>query len=237
MNSKILFLLMASGMTSAFPFEQDSFDIGGKKLTIGFIGHGSIVLEYDKTVIQVDPYGKLADYATLPKADIILVTHEHPDHLDPDAVAKVTKPGTLIIANAKAAAQLPKAVTMANGDTKKIGAIEIKAVPAYNTTPERLQFHPKGNVNGYILTIGGKKIYIAGDTEDIPEMRALKDIYIAFLPMNLPYTMTPEQVAEAAKAFRPRILYPYHRYESDPDRVVELLKNEKDIEVRIRKMK
>ena len=126
---------------------------------------------------------------------------------------------------------------MKNGDVQNLLGLKIEAVPAYNTTEGRSRFHPKGRDNGYILTLGGKRIYIAGDTEDTPEMKQLKDIEIAFLPMNQPYTMTPAQVAAAAKAFRPSVLYPYHFDDTDVSELVNLLKGESDIEVRIRQMK
>jgi len=129
---------------------------------------------------------------------------------------------------------------MHNGDTRLFGSIKIEAVPAYNLVngpAEGKVFHPKGQGNGYVLTVGDKRIYIAGDTENTPEMKALQNIDIAFLPMNLPYTMTPEMVADAVKAFKPKILYPYHFGDTKTDKLIELLKDNKEIEVRIRKMK
>jgi len=125
---------------------------------------------------------------------------------------------------------------MKNGDTATIKGVGIEAVAAYNTTPSRVQYHPKGRDNGYLLTLGGTRVYIAGDTEDIPELRGLKDIDVAFLPMNLPFTMTPEQVASAARAFRPTVLYPYHYGETNVTLLQELLKGERGIEVRVRPM-
>ena len=129
---------------------------------------------------------------------------------------------------------------MRNGDVKTIKGIKIEAVPAYNIVHKRDNgepFHPKGAGNGYVIHFGDKKVYIAGDTENIPEMKELKDIDIAFLPMNLHYTMTPEMVAGAAKSFMPKILYPYHYGETDVSKIVDLMKDTKDVEVRIRKMK
>ena len=128
---------------------------------------------------------------------------------------------------------------MENGDAKTIHGITVEAVPAYNIVHKRSSgdpFHPKGQGNGYVLTFGDTRVYVAGDTENIPEMKKLRDIDVAFLPMNLPYTMTPEMVADAAKAFEPRILYPYHYGETQTDELIELLKDAGDIEVRIRKM-
>jgi L-ascorbate metabolism protein UlaG (beta-lactamase superfamily) len=173
------------------------------------------------------------DYGSFPKAGLVLVTHEHGDHLDPKAIDAVRTADTKIICNAASARNLAGALVMKNGDTQEIAGISIEAVPAYN--PDKA-FHPKGNGNGYILTFGDKRIYVAGDTENIPEMKTLKNIEAAFLPMNQPYTMTPEQVVDAAKAFRPRVLYPYHYQfgDSDTGKLADLMKGEKDIELRIR---
>jgi L-ascorbate metabolism protein UlaG (beta-lactamase superfamily) len=185
-------------------------------------------------VIHVDPVRREAEYSKLPKADLILITHEHGDHLDGAAVSQISKKGTLVLANEASAKKLEGAQILRNGETKMVHGIKIEAVPAYNTTSGRDRFHPKGRDNGYILTIGDERIYIAGDTEDTPEMKALKDITIAFLPMNQPYTMVPEQVAEGAKAFRPKILYPYHFGDTDTERLTALMKDVPEIEVRIR---
>jgi len=229
--------LAASSLGAEEPPQTDSVPLSGGNLKISFLGHATLMLDWNGWVIHVDPVSAEADYARLPKADLVLVTHEHSDHLDAALVKRISKPGTVVVANAVAAAQLPGAVALRNGDRKKVGAVEIEAVPAYNTTPGHAGYHPKGGRdNGYLLTIGGKRIYVAGDTENTPEMKALKDVYIAFLPMNQPYTMTPEQVADAARAFRPQILYPYHTGETDTRRLVELLKGS-GIDVRIRDLK
>jgi L-ascorbate metabolism protein UlaG (beta-lactamase superfamily) len=129
---------------------------------------------------------------------------------------------------------------MKNGDSKTIEGILIEAVPAYNITHKRdtgEPFHPRGNGNGYVITFGDKRVYVAGDTENVPEMKALKNIDIAFLPMNLPYTMTPEMVAGAAEMFKPKVLYPYHTGETDIAKLTALLRDQKETEVRIRSMK
>ena len=215
-------------------YQEDVFKTSGGDLKITFIGHGTLMLNYAGKVIQVDPVSMYADYTTLPKADLILVTHEHMDHLDPKAIQALSTPGTVIVCNQASAKSLPNATVMKNGDEKTAAGIKIEAVPAYN--PEK-QFHPKGNGNGYVLTFGDKRVFIAGDTENVPEIKALKNIDVAFLPMNLPYTMTPEQVADVAKAMRPKILYPYHFGQTDTGRLVDLLKDEKGIEVRIRDLK
>ncbi|MCX6567756.1 MAG: MBL fold metallo-hydrolase [Candidatus Aminicenantes bacterium] len=219
--------------------EKDIIPTSRGDLEITFLGHGSLMMRFGGNTIHIDPYGEVADYGSLPKADLVLVTHEHFDHLDPKAFQAVLKPGTTVIAAKACAGKLPNALIMANGDTRTALGLSIEAVPAYNIVnkrPDGNAFHPKGSGNGYIVTFGDKRVYIAGDTENTPEMKALKMIDIAFLPMNMPYTMTPEMVADAARAFRPKILYPYHFGDTDTSRLVKLLQGEKGIEVRIRKL-
>jgi L-ascorbate metabolism protein UlaG (beta-lactamase superfamily) len=220
-------------------FETDSLPTSAGHLSITFLGHASLLMVLNNKNIFIDPFGQVADYSILPKADIILSTHEHFDHLDPQALAAISTPETILVLNPAGTRQVSKGITMRNGDIKTVVGLHIQAVPAYNTIHKREDgqpFHPKGEGNGYILTLGNMRLYIAGDTENIPEMKELQDIDVAFLPMNLPYTMTPEMVADAVKAFRPRILYPYHYGNTDTSKLVELLKDEKDIEVRIRKL-
>jgi len=231
-----LALFPASASEAQSGFEADSFPVQGGSLRITFIGHATLMLEVKGFIVHVDPVGRYADYAALPKGDLVLVTHEHSDHLDTAAVDKIRKKGTVIIANPSSARSLPGAVALKNGDSRQVQGITVFAVPAYNTTPERVKFHPPGRDNGYILELGDKRVYIAGDSEDTPEMKKLERIDIAFLPMNLPYTMTPEQVAAAARAFRPKVLYPYHYGDTDASRLLTLLAGEKGIEVRIRKL-
>jgi len=220
-------------------YEVDTFHTSAGELTIYFLGHGTLYFEFGDMVIHVDPIYRYADYTEMPKADLILVTHEHGDHLDKTAIADLTKKNTVIILTEECKKTVEAGQVMKNGDTQTVQDIKIEAVPAYNIVNKRqgdIPFHPKGEGNGYILTLGDKRIYIAGDTENTPEMKALTDIDIAFLPMNLPYTMSPEMVADAAKSFRPKILYPYHFGKTDTSKLVELLKDEADIEVRIRNM-
>ena len=220
-------------------FESDSFNTSRGSLKITFIGHGSVMFEFDGKIIHVDPYGKMADYTKLPKADLILITHEHQDHLDMNALAILRTPATEIVVTETVAGRITGGMVMHNGDERTVMGLKIEAVPAYNLVhmrSEGVPFHPKGVGNGYIVTFGDKRVYLAGDTENIPEMKNLKGIDIAFLPMNLPYTMTPEMVADAARSFKPKILYPYHFGDTDTSRIVDLLKDEKEIEIRIRKM-
>jgi L-ascorbate metabolism protein UlaG (beta-lactamase superfamily) len=198
------------------------------------------MMAYAGKTIHVDPFGKLADYAKLPKADVILVTHHHGDHFDLDALDKVRTKETIVVLTETCAKKLEGGVVMRNGDVRKIGGIEVEAVPAYNIEHKRENgepYHPKGEGNGYVLTFGATRVYIAGDTENTPEMKALKRIDCAFLPMNLPYTMTPEMVADAARAFAPKVLYPYHYGDTDVTKLAALLEGEKGIEVRVRSMK
>jgi L-ascorbate metabolism protein UlaG (beta-lactamase superfamily) len=195
------------------------------------------MFQHQGKVIHIDPVGREGDYTSLPDADLILVTHEHGDHLDPDAIAEIRKEGTVIAVSQSCQGRLEGAQVMHNGDEAVLAGFPVEAVPAYNIVHMRGQgqpYHPKGNGNGYIITFGDTRVYVAGDTENIPEMKNLKDIDIAFLPMNLPYTMTPEMVADAARAFRPRILYPYHMGETDPGQLVALLAGEDWVDVRIR---
>jgi L-ascorbate metabolism protein UlaG (beta-lactamase superfamily) len=220
-------------------FETDLFPSSAGELSITFLGHASLLINFNGNNIHVDPFGQVADYSKLPKADIILCTHEHRDHLDPKALALIRTLTTLIVLNPAGAAQIDGSIAMRNGDKKIVSGLPIEVVPAYNLIHKREDgnpFHPKGIGNGYILTFGNIRLYLAGDTENIPEMTSLHDIDVAFLPMNLPYTMTPEMVADAAMKFKPRILYPYHYGNTDTSKLVELLKTEKGIEIRIRKM-
>jgi len=219
-------------------FEQDSFETGKGKLTITFIGHGTLMIKAGQTVIHVDPVTQQADYSLLPKGDIILITHEHGDHLDKKALALISQPSTKTFISQSCSGKVENATVLKNGDEQLIGDIAIKAVPAYNIVNKSNgnPYHPKGNGNGYVIAFGGKRIYVAGDTENIPEMADLKNIDIAFLPMNLPYTMTPEMVAAGARSFMPKILYPYHTGETNVQLLVNLLKGSQ-IEVRVRKMK
>jgi L-ascorbate metabolism protein UlaG (beta-lactamase superfamily) len=220
-------------------FESDVIQTSTGDLTITFLGHGSLILAFNGQIIYVDPFSRVADYAKLPKADVILVTHEHGDHLDPGALNSVRVEDTAVVLTETCAGQVKGGIVMRNGDTRTVKGIAIEAVPAYNIIHKRdngQPFHPEGVGNGYILTCGDKRVYVAGDTENTPEMKALRDIDCAFLPMNLPYTMTPEMVADAAKTIKPTILYPYHYGETDTSRLVELLKDQPETEVRIRKM-
>jgi len=220
-------------------FEADSYQTSKGPLKITFIGHGTLMIEAGNQIVHIDPVLREADFSKLPKADLILVTHEHFDHLDKKAISMISKSQTKIIISKSCSGLIDNGIVLLNGEKKTFEDWGIEAVPAYNLTnkrPDGLPFHPKGNGNGYVICYGGKRIYVAGDTENVPEMGNLKNIDIAFLPMNLPYTMTPQMVADGAKSFLPAILYPYHYGETNPQLLVDLLKDT-SIKVVIRKMK
>ena len=236
MKHLLTLLLMTIGLTSyAQKFQSDKFSLpSGKELSITFIKHGTLMLSYDGHTIHIDPVGMYADYSQLPKADLILITHQHGDHLDKEAIATLSTPNTRLVVTSTVNQQLNKGEIYENGQVKRpFPWLMIETVPAYNTTPDRQKFHPKGRDNAYVLNIEDQRIYIAGDTEDIPEMKHLKDIDIAFLPVNQPYTMTLEQALNAARMIKPAILYPYHYNDTKVEELVAPLKEE-GIEVRIR---
>jgi L-ascorbate metabolism protein UlaG (beta-lactamase superfamily) len=231
-------IVFVMGQTAHADFEVDTISTSAGDLKITFIGHGTLMFTFGDKVIHVDPFSDLTDYSKLPKADLILITHEHRDHLDPAALSKVKKDSSIVITNENAGKKLTGGIVMKNGETQSFNNIKIDAVPAYNLIHKRdtgAPFHPKGEGNGYVITFGDKKIYVAGDTENIPEMRQLKDIDVAFLPMNLPFTMTPEMVVEAVQAINPKILYPYHTGNTDISKLQNLMKNSA-VAVRFRKM-
>ncbi len=232
-----LFVLNAAAQEGK---ETDTIKTSGGDLKITFLGHGTLMFTFGGKVIHVDPVSKETDYAKLPKADLVLITHQHGDHMDLKALEMIRTEKTQVVLTETCAQQIKGGIVMKNGDVQTIGGLKIEAVPAYNLVHMRSEgkpFHPKGEGNGYVITFGDKRVYVAGDTENTPEVKKLEKIDVAFLPMNLPYTMTPEMVADAAKAFKPKILYPYHYGETDASKLVNLMKDTKEVEVRIRKMK
>ena len=237
----MLFAVLAHSVSAQEAFEKDVIKAAASDLEITFIGHGSLMLKFSNKIIHIDPFSTLADYAKLPEADMLLITHDHFDHLDSAAIDRIRTKDTKVVLSETSAGKLSGGIIMKNGDVQTVIGIKIEAVPAYNLEHKRgdtgQPYHPKGQGNGYVLTFGDKRVYIAGDTENTPEMKALKNIDIAFLPMNLPYTMSPEMVADGALAFKPKVLYPYHYGETDTSRILALLRNNKEIEVRMRKMK
>jgi len=237
-----LMLIAMQNNCAENPLVRDTIATSKGELVITFIGHASLMFEVSNLVIHIDPVSDEGDYSLLPKADIVLITHHHSDHFDPEALQMIMKKDTKVFLTQKCpwSSTTGSSVIMKNGDVLESSGLRIEAVPAYNIKHMRSPgnpFHPKGEGNGYILTVGNKRIYIAGDTENTPEMKALSHIDIAFLPMNLPYTMTPEMVADAVMAFKPAILYPYHFGSTDTGVLLKLLKNSPETEVRIRDMK
>jgi len=244
MKTTIILLFMSNLISfGQKKYEQDIIQTSKGDLKITFIGHGSLMFEFQGKFIHVDPVMQSADYSTMPDADMILITHQHGDHLDLNAISALKKNDTEIILTEKCFSMLKESASarkISNGSSIELKGINIYAIPAYNIQnkrPDGTPFHPKGEGNGYIIEFGDKRVLVAGDTENIPEIKTLKGIDIAFLPMNLPYTMTPAMVANAALAFKPKVLYPYHFGDTNTSELIKLLEKEKDIEVRIRQMK
>ncbi len=217
----------------------DVIPAAGGDLVVRPVNHATLALQADGRTIYVDPVGGAARFSGLPRPDLILITDIHPDHLDVATLQAVATDKTALVVSPAVSEKLPAAfrsrtTVLANGQTNTVLGVAIDAVAAYNTTPDRVQFHAKGRGNGYVLTLAGKRVYLSGDTEDIPEMRALKQIDVAFVCMNLPYTMTVEQAASAVRAFKPKIVYPYHYRGSDLAKFKELVGSDSGIEVRVR---
>ena len=230
--------------SASMPVTKDAHEVdvfqtkNGKTVRFHALMHASIRIEYDGCEIEIDPVRQLGDrttdYTLMPKADYLFVTHEHRDHFDKEAIDLLSKESTRIVLNARCTEMLGRGEAMKNYDQLHLAdGIRVEALPAYNTTEGRTQFHPKGRDNGYVLTLDGLRIYIAGDTEDIPEMGDIHDIDIAFLPCNQPYTMTTEQIARAARLIRPRVLFPYHYGQTDVSQLPTQLQAD-GIDVRIR---
>lgn len=219
--------------------EHDSFKTQSRKdVKIHFIKHASLILEIDGKLLYIDPTGMFGyDFSKLPKADAIMVTHEHHDHYDPEAIEAVSKSYTRFICNGRVAELSGKGEIMQPGDTLEVLGVKVTAIPAYNITEGHLQFHPKGRKDvGFLYDIDGLRIYVAGDTEDIPEMADLHNIDIAFLPVNQPYTMTAEQAIHAINMIKPKIAYPYHYGDTDLTPIIDAFQDNKDIEIRIREL-
>ena len=223
-------------------YERDVYNTDkGKRVEITFIKHGTLMIDVDGYIVHIDPVMMFGtDYAKMPKADLLLVTHEHGDHFDKKAVEAVSKDGTVFLSNGKVAEMSQKSKAVSPDETcsfkMKDGEIEVKAVAAYNNSKGHENFHPKDRDVGYVLKVDNLSIYIAGDTEDIPELAQLKDIDIAFLPVNQPYTMTAQQCIKAIEMFKPKTVYPYHYGETDLTPVVEHFKDSKDVKVIIKQL-
>ncbi|MCL2670306.1 MAG: MBL fold metallo-hydrolase [Syntrophaceae bacterium] len=219
--------------------DKDTLPTKAGDLAVTFIGHASLLFEFGGKVIYSDPVGQFGDFSRLPKADLILAAHEHGDHFDPELIEKLSTDTTKLVLTPLCYGKTGSGIVLKNGEEATVDGIRIEAVPAYNLLHMRspgVPYHSKGDGNGYILTFADKRVYIAGDTENIPEMKGFGPIDVAFMPMNLPYTMTPEMVADAARMVKPGILYPYHTTDTDVSKLAPLLADEKGIEIRIRRM-
>ena len=241
MKKTLLSLALMLPLTMMAAQKSDTFKApSGKTVTINHIKHASIHIEFDGCNIYIDPVGNLepkTNFSLFPKANIVLVTHEHFDHYDNLAIGRLSSPATTVYSNKSVNGMLHRGLVMQNGDSIVYNAhIKIWAVPAYNTTEGRDKYHPQGRDNGYILSLDGFRIYIAGDTEDIPEMADLKDIDVAFLPCNQPYTMTVDQLVRVASLIQPKVLFPYHFSETPVNQIVMKMAG-KGVDVRIRDYK
>lgn len=208
-----LALMAAAGPARAGGHPTDTFSGPGGQVKVTCLGHASLLLTWKGKVVAIDPWSKVADYRTLPKADLVLITHHHFDHLDPAAVKAVSGPNTVLIASPMVVKSLGRGRALANGQSTQAIGIKISAVPAYNILHKRPSgepWHVKGQGNGYVLDMGGTRVYVAGDTELVPAMKNLGRLDAAFLPVLLPYTMDPAMAAEAARLIAPKVLYPYH---------------------------
>ncbi len=200
---------------SAGGHSSDSFASATGEVIVTPKSHASFVMQTPAGTIYVDPVGEADIYADMPAPDLILITHEHGDHFNADTLAGIMGADTTMITNPAVFEMLPaemqaRATAIGNGDSTTDGDVSVDAIPAYNMTEERLNFHPQGRDNGYVVTVDGLRVYISGDTEDIPEMRALENIDVAFVCMNLPFTMDAAAAASAVAEFAPSYVYPYH---------------------------
>lgn len=234
-----LAILLANSGFSQASFSKDTLQTNDGPLIITFVGHASLIFEWKNEVIHIDPSSREANYYQLPKATKVFVTHHHGDHCDPASLKAITVDKTKTFISSIAHEKWNQGMVLRPDQTVTIDEITIETLPAYNLVHKRdngQPYHVKGECNSYVLNFGGLRIFIGGDTENTPEMKALRDIDIAFLPMNLPYTMTPEMVADAAKTFKPKLLYVYHYGKSDLDAIRRLMADEKEVDLQIRRM-
>lgn len=227
---------LAVGIADAQDLTGDRITTEQGDLIVHPIDHATFVMGWGGRTIYIDPVGGGDRFDGLPRPDLVLITDIHGDHLDADTLQAIVGDATGIVAPAAVAGELPeglksKVTVLANGETVSIAGLPVEAVPMYNLTEDRMKYHTRGRGNGYIVTLGGKRVYISGDTEDVPEMRSLKNIDVAFVCFNLPYTMTAEQAASAVGEFRPKIVYPYHFRGSDVDEFSRLVGNASEVRV------
>ena len=224
--------------------QDDQIPTSNGNLTIHPVHHAGVVLTWsgkrivaDPTTFPPGPNSGAADFRGAAPPDLILITHEHGDHFSVPTLTELAGPNTIIVAPQSVYGMLPAALqaktkVMKNGDKGNYAGVPIEAVVEYNTTPARQMYHPKGRDNGYVLSLGGKRIYLAGDTEEAPELKNLPDIDVAFIPMNLPYTMTVDAAAQWVKDFKPKVVYPYHFMGSDVDKFKTLVGSASDVRLR-----
>ena len=243
---------LAAGTMTILPFgvsagghASNEFKTPAGTITVHPVSHASFVMETPAGTIYADPVGEASAYAEFPKPDLVLITHEHGDHYNVDTLNALVQDGTQLVTNPAVLAMLPddlksKAKAIANGESTEALGVAIDAIPAHNLTEEKMKFHPVGRDNGYVLGFGSGeeafRVYISGDTEDVPEMRALENIDLAFVCMNLPFTMPAEAAADAVKAFKPKVVYPYHYRgrdggTQDPAKFAELVGDASDVKL------
>jgi L-ascorbate metabolism protein UlaG (beta-lactamase superfamily) len=228
----------ASSAAAPAKTSPDKLPTSGGELTITPVQHGTVFFEWQGKAVYLDP-APGAKYESLPKADVILITDIHADHMSPPTVAALRKDDTPIVVPPAVAPNFPPQdlVVMKNGDKKQIAGLGVEAIPMYNLkrgpSADKL-YHDKGRGNGYVLTFADKRVYVSGDTECIPEMKALENIDVAFVCMNLPYTMPPAEAAECIRAFKPKVVYPYHYRGSNLGELEAALADQDNVEIRIR---
>ncbi len=219
-------------------FSKDTLHASSGDVIVTFIGHASLLLEWGERKIYIDPSSRQADLYQFPKADMIFVTHHHNDHCDKSALKALTKEHTKTFMSAIAHEKWNQGMVLSPEQQLSIDGVGISVFPAYNLVhknEEGVPYHIEGQCNSYMLTLGDLRLFIAGDTENTPEMKALKNIDAAFLPMKLPYTMTPEMVVDAAKAFKPKVLYPYHYDKKMLPQLKALMQKVPEVELRVYK--
>jgi len=235
--ARVAVLVVAVGApASAQTMSGDHIPTSGEDLVIHPVAHATFVMTWGPHPVYVDPVGGAEAFEGLPRPHVLLVTDIHGDHLNVETLSALATGPARIIAPRAVADQLPEALrarttVLANGETSDFMGMSFEAVPMYNLTEDRLRYHEKGRGNGYVVTVGGVRVYVSGDTEDVPEMRALRDIDVAFVCFNLPYTMTEEQAAGAVRAFHPRIVYPYHYRGSDVEKFASLVGDASEVRI------
>ncbi|MFC1541106.1 MBL fold metallo-hydrolase [Candidatus Latescibacterota bacterium] len=234
----MLIVFVFNSASAQTGFKSDTIATSGGPLTIMFLGHGSLMFTFNDHVMHLDPWGRVADYSKLPKADLALLTHQHADHLDPSALKQILTDDSTLIYTKTCSEKFPGGKIISNGEKTTFEGIHIEAVPAYTGPVAEIgEPHPIGECNGYILTFGGKRIYIASETVYFPEMKQIDDIDVMFLAMDGVYNISPTEAVKIITIIKPKVIYPYHFANADLTPFIEAFKGNADIEVRIRDMK